>query len=118
MNCQPENPAEAITKKGHTIKVSYNIQLQPDDLGFIVNQTDIQVLEFDNEVITDQGSVSAIVVSVIMPSIKVDQYGKPIEIIDFDEYLVKLASTVNDPRYTQALQSEQMQSLLRIIYWH
>jgi hypothetical protein len=101
-------------KDNDVVSFQYKVTLNEVDEGYIVHQSDLEILAVNGKGITPEfrDKVAPMSVAAAMPDILVDKDGNPIKVLDFENYLSKLAASIPDPRYGKVINTPQMKQLL------
>ena len=108
--------SEKITKNGSTFTAQYLISSSQNKSGYLISQTNINVMTFNGQTISEETKRQSphLSAAFLVPSIIVDQKGNLIEIVDFDGYLSQLASFVPDPNYEKMMKSPKIKPLMKL----
>jgi hypothetical protein len=101
-------------KDNNVVSFQYKVTLKEVEEGYIVHQSDLEILAVNGKGITPEfrDEVAPMSVAAAMPDILVDKDGNPIEVLDFENYLSKLAASIPDPGYGKVINTPQMKQLL------
>lgn len=108
--------SEKMTKNGSSITAQYLISSSQNKSGYLISQTNINVMTFNGQTISEETKRQSphLSAAFLIPNINVDQKGNIIEVVDFDGYLSQLASLIPNPQYAEALKAPQMISLMKV----